>query len=55
MKTFRVWAKCISYCYVDVQAETENDAIDKANGIDGGDFINDDRKGSFETSYIEQL
>ena len=41
MKTYRVTASYMSYCYVDVQAESEHEAIDLAGEIDRDDFIAD--------------
>lgn len=38
MKTYRVWAKSISYCFVEIEAESENDAMEIAEEMDGGDF-----------------
>lgn len=38
-KTYRVWAECISYCYLDVEAESEEEAKDIADEADGGDFM----------------
>ncbi len=38
MKTFRIWAKITSYAYLDVEAETEADAIKIAEEADGGEF-----------------
>jgi hypothetical protein len=38
MKTYKVHAACISYVYVLVEAEDEQQAWDKASEIDGGDF-----------------
>ena len=41
-KTFRVYAKVITYCYIDIEADSKEDAEFKASKIDGGDFISDD-------------
>ena len=45
MKTYRVNASYMSYCYVDVQAESEDEAIDLAGEMDGGDFTPDSSSG----------
>lgn len=38
-KTYRVWAACTSYCYLDVAADSEEEAMDIARDADGGDFM----------------
>ena len=38
-KKYRVWAKMTSYSYLDVEAESEDEAINIANETDGGEFI----------------
>lgn len=42
MPQFRVRARSTSYCYLDVEAEDEEAAIDIAKETDGGDFITED-------------
>lgn len=39
MPKFRVWAQSISDVYIDVEAETKEEAIEKADAADGGEFI----------------
>lgn len=41
MKTFRVWAKSIGFCYLDVEAENEEEAMRIARDADGGEYIED--------------
>lgn len=41
MAKFRVWAKLISYCYLDVEAEDEDKAKEIAEEVDGGEFHDD--------------
>lgn len=41
MKKFRVWAESISDVYLDVEAETEEEAMEIAMDTDGGDYIED--------------
>lgn len=36
MRHYKVWAKCISYCYLEVDAETEDEAWEIAEETDGG-------------------
>lgn len=38
MKKWRVWAECITDVYLDVEAETEEEAKEIADNADGGDF-----------------
>lgn len=39
MKKFRVYASYVSYCYLDVEAETADEALTIAESTDGGEFI----------------
>ena len=39
MKTFRVYARYTSHCYLDVEANSEEEAYEKAEEADFGDFI----------------
>lgn len=48
MKKFRVWGKSVDYCYIDVCANTKEEAIELANEIDAGEFI-------FDNGYFELL
>ncbi len=53
-KTFRVYAKVISYAYIDIQAKTAEEAEQKAEdqmneeSLDAGDFTPCERGGEFE-------
>lgn len=53
-KTFRVYAKVISYSYIDIKAKTAEEAEQKAEDqmsteeLDGGDFFSTDDGGEFE-------
>ena len=40
MAVYRVWAKMTTYCYIDVEAEDEEAALEFAEDADGGDYIN---------------
>ena len=44
-KTFRVYAKVITYCYIDIDANSKEEAEDIAMDTDGGDFVNRDESG----------
>ncbi len=46
MAKFRVWAECITDCYLDVEAKSEEEALNIAAETDGGEFITDDSYGS---------
>ena len=37
-KKFRVWAKSTDYCYLDVEANSKEEAEEIAENSDGGDF-----------------
>ena len=39
MKTYKVWAKNITYHYAFIEAENDEDAWDKALAMDGSEFI----------------
>lgn len=39
MATYRVWAKTVSYCYLDIDADSEENALRVAEETDGGEFI----------------
>jgi hypothetical protein len=41
-KTYRVWAVCESDCYIDVEAESEDEAKCIAEEIDGSQFTTSD-------------
>ena len=41
MAVYRVWAECISDVYVDVEANSEEEAFEFANELDGGAFVDD--------------
>ena len=42
MKKYIVKAEMITDCYLEVEAESKNEAYDIAKNTDGGDFIADD-------------
>ena len=46
-QTYRVKAEVITYCYIDVEASSEEEANEKAAKIDGGDFITIENEGDF--------
>ena len=42
MSKFRVWAKMTSYAYIDIEADTKEEAEKIAEDTDGGEFISGD-------------
>ena len=48
MKTYRVWAKITSYAYIDIEAESAQEAEFMAENTDGGDFIPSENDGDWE-------
>lgn len=57
MKKYRVWAKNVGHCYLDVYAKSEDDAKELAENTDGGDFIeeSDIDTGYFEIFEVEEI
>lgn len=58
-KTFRVQAEVITFCYLDVKADSAEEANQIAEDTDGGDFITSEKGGDFVilhtlTSEIEK-
>ena len=47
MAKFRIYAKSISYVYIDIEAETKEKAMEVAEEADGGEF-HDDGCGDWE-------
>lgn len=44
-KTFRVYAKVVTYCYADIEAKSVEEAEEIAMEMDGGDFVNQEESG----------
>lgn len=40
MAKFKVEAKTVTFCYVVIEADSAEEANEKAENMDGGDFIN---------------
>ena len=51
---YRVWAQCISDVYLDVEADSEREAINIADATDGGEFI-DSGKGGWILGDAEEI
>ena len=57
MKTYRVWAKVIGYAYLDVEADSAEEAIAIAEDTDAG-YFTDTPDGEFEImdeDYVEEV
>ena len=54
LKRYRVWAKMTSYCYIEVEAMSETDAIKIAEDTDGGEFITCD-DGDWEVTEANEI
>lgn len=48
MGKYRVWARSIDYCYLDVETNSAEEAFRIASKADGGDFIPDNGFGTWE-------
>lgn len=55
MKHFRVHYVQSSVCSADVWAETEEEARDIAEGMDGGEFDEDPTSGDWEFFAIQEI
>ena len=55
MKTYRVWAKMTTYCYIDIEEENASYAMAEAEKIDGGEFIPDDSLGEWDILSADEL
>lgn len=54
MKTYRVLASYTTYCSVNIEAENEDEAYEKATQMDGGDF-NHDAYGDWNIDQVTEL
>lgn len=55
MAKFRVWAQCISDVYVDIEAETKEQALKIAEEADGGEFIDDPTGGDWIMGSVQKM
>jgi hypothetical protein len=56
MKKFKVTACYYTYCTAEVEAETEDDAFEKARDMDGGSFDADEHSGSdWHINEVEEV
>lgn len=55
MAKYRVWAECIDYVYIDVEAENRDQAYEFARDyVDGGEYHNSCH-GDWEMGSVDQL
>ena len=54
-KQFQVCAKMTSYCYLPVEAESEEEAIKIAEHTDGGDFEQNELEGDWEIVSVTKV
>lgn len=55
MKKFKVRALMTSVCYLEVEADDEDDAYRQGKDADGGIFIEEESEGSWEVTGVEGL
>ena len=55
MAMYRVWAQSISDVYLDVEAESEEEAYEIANEADGGEFVEYSCGGDWILGDIERI
>jgi len=55
MKKFRIRALATSVCYLEVEAEDEDDAYRQGKDADGGIFAEEESEGSWEVTGVEDL
>ena len=55
MKKWKVYAKSESYYEVEVMAESEEDAMDKADQIDGSEWVEDSFNPAWEVTRAEEV
>lgn len=51
---YRVWAQCISDVYLDVEADSPEEAWEIANEADGGEFI-DSGEGDWIMNPVDEV
>lgn len=55
MKKFRVRALATSVCYLEVEADDEDDAYRQGKDADGGIFVEEESEGSWEVTDVTDL
>ena len=54
MKTYRIVATMTTYCYANVEADSEDEAYEIARGMDGGDFTPDPMRGNWSIGSVTE-
>ena len=54
VKTYRVWYQSTTYCYADIEADSEEKAEEIAENMNGGEFIATDN-GDWSHLNTEEL
>jgi hypothetical protein len=52
IKVYRVVASMTTYCYANVEAESEDEAYAIAQSMDGGDFTTDPMRGDWSINSV---
>ena len=55
MAKYRVWAQSISDVYLDVEADSEEEALQIAEDADGGEFIDDPTGGDWIMGSVFEI
>jgi len=55
MNKYRIKAVMTSVCYLDIEAEDENDAYRKAKDADGGLFAEEESEGDWEITDVDEI
>lgn len=55
MKKFRVRALMTSVCYLEVEANDEEDAYRQGKDADGGIFVEEESEGSWEITDVKEM
>ena len=55
MKTFKVTACYYTYCTAEIQAETEEEAFEKARDMDGGDFTPSNENSDWHINDVQEI
>jgi len=55
MKKYRVYASYVVELYYDLEAESTDDAYDKAYHVDGGDYTRKDNDSDWQIDRVEEI
>ena len=54
LKTYRITASITTYCYANVEAASEEEAYEIAQGMDGGEFTTDPMRGDWSINSVHE-